>query len=248
MRRSGDTALAQEFDAMIHPLLTAWFLLLPVDVPAQTPLPYRPAPLYSLPRDGTWVEYAWHGVSRAGQPQKGKLCIRSVGRQEFKHKAHRWIEITLDMKQGDKTLWKARKFLLAESACASRGTFAEEVALCYGQEGRDGPVTPISANGVETLLNLGLARDCTAVKEVASFEEVSTGLGVLPTRHIVASGWYGRRQFEYHCWLTREVPFGWARFEIRELSSGPSGRVLFSATVVKTGQGARSEVSEGKAR
>ena len=39
------------------------------------------APLYTLPKDGTWVEYEWKATGSDGKKQAGTLRISSVGRR-----------------------------------------------------------------------------------------------------------------------------------------------------------------------
>ena len=53
---------------------------------------------------------------------------------------------------------------------------------------------------------------------------------------------------EYEGWLTADVPFGCARFEVREGEGDGSSKTVFTATAVRRGKGAKSEVNEAKAK
>ena len=71
-------------------------LLSASDARAQT----RPSLLYSLPEDGTWVEYEVKGTTPSKQALAGFLRVASVGTKEVNKVKHRWIEVKIDTKKG----------------------------------------------------------------------------------------------------------------------------------------------------
>src|SRR5438132_1344451 len=95
------------------------FSLLPLTGPghAQT----RPAPFYTLPADGTWVEYEWVQTLPGGKQVKGTLRVSSVGRKDVDRVPHRWVEIKLSTRQGDRVRSRYRKLLVGEKALARGG-------------------------------------------------------------------------------------------------------------------------------
>src|SRR5262249_35286120 len=79
-------------------------------------------------------------------------------------------------------------------------------------------------------------------------EAVESKLGKFVARHLTATAERNGRALEYHMWLTPDVPFGWARMEVRESRPGAAPRTVFTATAAETGGGAESEVEESKAK
>jgi hypothetical protein len=208
----------------------------------------QPAPLYELPADGTRVDYEWTATPPGGQKSTGVLRISSVGRTRAQGEAYRWVELKKEWKEGDQTKVHARKLLLAEKGVAKGGSFDDAVAAVFDRAGADGPVTKLSPARAHDFLTLGLRGDGVTLRAVGEREKVETKLGTFLTRHLSARGERGGRTLEYHVWLTAEVPFGWAKFEVREAAGKAASQTVFTAVAVKSGEGAKSEVDESKAK
>jgi hypothetical protein len=221
-------------------------MLVPPAGPATPKEKSAPAPLYSLPADGIWVEYDWSATSPEGEKESGTLRLSSVGSQKEAGQVCRWLEMKLTVRQGEKTSYRFRKLLIQERAFARGGPLRPFVVQGYTQRGADGPVRRLTGRQLEPLLGLGLQGSEGPLKEVAGREEVVTPLGRTSCRHVQARGTFGTRTLEYHGWLTDAVPFGWARLEIRERDGGAT-RTVFLAQARRRGQGARSEVDQAKA-
>src|SRR5262245_42820202 len=114
---------------LLVPVL-ALLCLVPRPVRADDPAP-APAPLYSLPADGTWVEYDWQGLGADGAKQSGTLRISSVGAVDVKGQLHRWVECQLVTRVGDKLVTKVRKLLIAEKGFEKGGSLRDAVAAVY---------------------------------------------------------------------------------------------------------------------
>lgn len=202
----------------------------------------RPAPFYSLPADGTWVEYRWVHTPRDGKKQKGTLRLSAVGGKLHDGKPHRWVEIRLDTERADgKAARRVRKLLVAPDRL-DRG-LAAAVAACYDQSG-DGPPAKLSPAKTTDFLGMGLHGEGAKFQGGGTAAAVDTALGKLDARLLVAKA----EAREYRVWMTERVPFGWARFDIREATAGEDGRTVFSAEVLKRGAGAASELDETKTR
>jgi hypothetical protein len=206
----------------------------------------QPAPVYELPPDGTWVEYAWTADDGKGQKTTGTFRISSVGRVQLKGKAQRWLEIRKEQKQEGQTTVQVRKLLIDERALA-RGPFAAAVSAVFHRSGPDGPVIRLSAARAQDFLALGL-HGGVPLKTVAGRERLETKLGTFITRHLAARGESEGRTLEYHVWLTSEVPFGWAKVEVKEIRPKDGPRTIFTGTAEKTGKGAKSEVEESRVK
>jgi hypothetical protein len=208
----------------------------------------QPAPVYELPPDGSRVDYTWTAFDAGGEKTAGTFRISSVGSTRVKGEAHRWLEIRKEVNDGDRTRVQFRKFLLAEKALAKGGAFADGVVAVYDRSGMDGHVTKLPPARARDFLALGLHGDGVALKAVAERERVETKLGAFVSRHSAARGESGGQTLEYHVWLTSEVPFGWAKIEVKEVKEGAAPRTVFTAAAVKKGEGATSEVDESRAR
>ncbi len=207
----------------------------------------RPAPFYSLPKEGTWVEYQWT-ASEGGKQLEGTLRLSVVGRKEVEGVPCWWVEAARETQEGNRTTILIRKLLISEKAFEKGGQAPDKYVLeGYQKEGSTGPVTRMPANRLQSFLSLGF-ENATAFKEVQDREKVESGLGDFMTRHVSAKGQAGGRALEYDAWLTKDVPFGWVRFEMREPSADGPGRVVFRATAARSGQDARSAVDESQAR
>jgi hypothetical protein len=113
-----------------------------------------------------------------------------------------------------------------------------------GRQGRPEGLSPARA---WDFLTLGFTGPRTALTEVREGEKVHTALGALSARHVWARVRRGSRALEYHAWLTADVPFGWARMEVRETFDQAGPRTVFTATIARSGRQARSELGERKA-
>jgi hypothetical protein len=226
-------------------LLFALCIVLPV--PARAAAPTRAASLYALPADGAWVEYDWTMSGPDGKDVKGTLRLSAVGGTTVKGTAYRWVEIRKKYTQGGETKHEYRKLLIAEKAFGASPTLRDHVLEVIGQDGSAKPLI-LSAARAKDFINMGLAGADTSLKEVQAREEVSTPLGKCEARHVTARGKAGGRTREYHGWLVADVPFGCARFEVREGKGDDPVKTVFTATAVRTGKGATGEVDEEKAR
>jgi hypothetical protein len=208
----------------------------------------RPAPLYSLPKLGTWVEYEWKATRQVGKEETGTLRISFVGQQKVRGSSHVWIEIKKESGEKGRTRRQVRKLLVAEKAFADGQAFHDHIAAAYEQADASGPVTRLSNDRMEKFLGLYLDEGKAALKTQREKEKIKVPLGEYVTRRVSAEGKTEGRLLEYVGWLTDRVPFGWARFEIHEKAeSGPS-RTIFTASAVRSGKKAISEVDQTKSR
>ena len=229
---------------MTYLLLVAW-VVLPVRAPAAEPT--RAAPLYALPADGTWVEFDWTATDHDGKEVKGTLRLSSVGGKVIDGTACRWVEIRKEHREGDETKREYRKLLIAEKAFAAAPTLRDHVRTVIGQDGSAAPLT-FSASRTRDFLNMGLAAPDAELKEAEARAKVTTPLGRYEARRVTARSKSGERVREYGGWLTADVPFGCARFEVREGQGDGRLRTIFTATAARSGKGAKAEVDETKAR
>jgi hypothetical protein len=200
------------------------------------------APVYSLPADGTWVEYDWIHSPADGPETKGTLRISSVGRKSISREGYRWVEIRLATGEGDGRRVRYRKLLVSESALKDGQPFARAVRECFDRS--DDLVRPIT--GKARLDFLGMAVGAASLREVSQSEERTSKLGRYQARHVAAEG--SDPSHNYHGWLTDKVPFGWVCFEVRARGERGSQHILFRAVVTCTGQGAVPEVDESRSK
>src|SRR5262245_47955838 len=201
-----------------------------------------------MQHDGACVEYALTATDPKGVVQTGTLRISSVGKAEREGQPFRGVEVSKSWREGPTVRHQVRKLLIAEQAFAAGQSLPDHVTASFERTDPGGAVTPLSGRRLREFLNLGLeGRDLT-LREVRAREEVRTGLGTLVTRHVAAKGRCGARSLEYHGWLTGEVSTGWARMEVREPDGEGRPRLLFTATVVRHGTGAVSEVDALRGR
>jgi hypothetical protein len=207
------------------------------------------APVYSLPAVGTWVEYGWKALGAEGKEQAGTLRISFVGQKAVRGAPYCWVEIQRVSGEGERAKRWVRKLLVARDALVAGAPWRGHVLEAYDQQGKaDAPVTRLSGGRLDDFLGLGFRDPDGTLKVVGAKETAKTALGEFVTRHVSAAGNVRGRALEYHAWLTGEVPFGWARLEVRERPSDQRTRTVFSATAEKTGKGARSELDETKAQ
>lgn len=136
-----------------------------------------------------------------------------------------------------------RKLLVAGKAFAKGQSLERNIAAGYEKK-EGGPITKLTSEKVLVFVSMGITGE---LREISAKEAVETKLGKFTARHVTASTQTGNRLLEYHGWLVDQVPFGWAKFEIRERIGDAPARVLFSAEAVRSGKAARSELDETKA-
>jgi hypothetical protein len=207
----------------------------------------RPAPFYSLPEDGVWVEYSRQASDGDGRKHAGVLRLASVGRKEVRGVSYRWIEITRRETEAEESRQRVRKLLVAEQAFGRTRSLPDNVQEGFERVGSDGTVR-LSAQRLDDFVRLGLRPTTSGFATVQAREKIELELGKFVSRHVSIQGESRSRAVIYHGWLTDEVPFGCARFEIREEKDGAAPRILFSATASRTGKGARSELDLSNAR
>lgn len=205
-------------------------------------------PLYSLPDDGVWVEYDWQQSATPGRELTGTLRISSVGKKEVAGQPHRWIEIKLQVRRGERTKRELRKLLVAEKALQLGRPLLECVVACYDQDAVSGGVTVLSGKRTNDFLSMGIRGDGARLREMRPRDDVLTALGAFTTRKVAARGTLDNRVLHYRGWLTDQVPFGWAKFEVEQTTGADAARVVLSAAAVKRGVGAKAEVDVGSDR
>jgi hypothetical protein len=223
-------------------LFLAWTILNPQAARAQT----RPAPFYALPADGTWVEFAWTFAPKKDITRRGVLRISCVGEREIRGVPCRWVELKRTTKEVGRTQTRIRKLLVAERAFQSGQQLEDNVFLAFARDEAESPVRKLSARHLADVLHLGIEGPDSGFAAQPVEEKLDTRLSQLVVRHVTARGQRGERRLEYHGWLTRDVPFGWARMELREQTGAAAPRVIYTATVVRRGQDATSEVDESR--
>jgi hypothetical protein len=231
--------------ALLTSLALAACVLFPTRSPAAEPT--RAAPIYSLPEDGTWVEYDWTGLGPDGKELKGVLRVSSVGTKTTAGVTSRWVEVRKEYREGDETKREFRKFLVSVKAFADAPTLSDHVTAVIGQDNNDTPAA-LSPARARTFVTLGLTAEDATLEQVRAREPVEVPLGKYQARHVRARSRADDRKLGYQGWLTGEVPFGCARFEVFEKSASGPPRRIFTAVAARTGRGARPEVDESKAR
>lgn len=210
------------------------------------------APIYSLPPDGTWVEYEIAYVDRKGRSTGGLMRISSVGRPQESGRVCRWIEVSIE---AESMVQRIGKFLIREDAYLSRGSLEDSVIEAYHQEGPKGTIVRLEGRKLTDYFTMGIRGD---LKEVAASEKVNLPMGAFDARRLSTHG-HGiqipaggrdssaapgeeeeEHPLEYRCWLTKEIPFGIARFEVwaKPRSTDPT-QIVFSAAALR--QGANAE-------
>lgn len=228
----------------------------------------RVAPIYSLPKDGTWVEYDFTYKDRFLKPFPGVMRIGSVGRQETPSGPGRWVEVKL---QSSALATRIGKFLVLEKAFAAGGKLEDYIQEAFHQEGGTGAsfVRKISGKQVYDYFTMGVSGQ---LFEGETGKAVQTRLGKFTTRTVSSSGLGKLRSakslvddkapaggeadaplmnehgLEYRAWLTNEAPFGIARFEIWAKMGEKPPQLVFNAEAARKGSGAKSELDEHKAK
>ncbi len=231
--------------ARLMPLALALCVL--IAAPARPAEPTRAAPIYALPDDGSWVEYDWTGTGPAGEEIKGKLRISSVGTKTVAGVELRWVEVRKEYTRQGGDKHEYRKFLVPVKAFADAPTLRDHVTSIIGKEDAEAPHA-LTPSARYTFLDLGLGGDGTALTEVRAREKIEVPLGKYEAREVRARGKSGDRELEYRGWLSADVPFGCARFEIYEGPAGGTPKKIFSAVAARGGRDAKSEVDETRAK
>lgn len=224
------------------------FILVLLTRPSLTAAQTWVAPFYSLPADGTWVEYDWRHTGAKDQQLTGMLRISSVGVKQIEGAPHRWIEIKLETAQTGKHKRELRKLLVAENAMRAGRPLIESVVACYDKDNATAKVTLLAGKRTHDFLSLGVRGETATLHEEQGKAELQTKLGKFLARQVSAQGNLENRTLQYRGWLTDQAPFGWAKFEIKELSDRAAPRLVFTATVAKRGQDAKSELDETQAK
>lgn len=223
--------------------------------PAQT----RVAPLYSLPEDGVWVEFDFKYRDRQNREIEGTMRISSTGKKEIQDVSYRWIEIKME----DKSIeTRYGKMLLAEEPLLKGQPLEDNVLEGYHQEGKNGPILQFSGAQLTEYFSMGVSGQLTQIKDQ---DKISTRLGTFMCKYVESTGkgqqrparsgsdkvkeeekprpqGNGERKLVYRAWLSDEVPFGVARFEIWANTGQGSSRPVFVAQAARTGKGAKSEM------
>jgi hypothetical protein len=215
--------------------------------PARPAEPTRAAPIYSLPDDGSWIEFDWTGVGPKGEEIKGVLRISSVGTKTVAGVTSRWVEVRKEYGKKDEKKPEYRKFLVPVKAFAASPTLRDHVDSVIGKEGSEAPHA-LSSSGRQAFLEMGLNGEGAALKEVLARVSVEVPLGKYEARKVRARGKSSEHELEYRGWLSPDVPFGCARFEIFEIPAGAAPKRIFAATAARSGRGAKSEVDETKSK
>jgi hypothetical protein len=106
----------------------------------------------------------------------------------------------------------------------------------------------LSPTQIHDFVLLGLP-EASAILQPAGQEVIETRLGKFPCRRALAIKTISdHRSLTYQVWRSAAVPFGWVRFEVRERVGTAPARVVFSASAVRTGQGAHSDLDESLAK
>jgi hypothetical protein len=206
----------------------------------------KPAPFYSLPADGVWVEYEWKRTPADQKDQQGTMRLSSVGTKDVDGVRCRWIEITVEWKVEDNVRWQRRKLLVEEKSFADGKALDGCLRDCFHHDDANPNAIRLSRKRIGEFLRMGFPGDDLALREVKEKEEVQTGLGKFTARHVSVGGKGGGKQ-EYQAWLAKDVPFGVAKFEIRE-PVGDGWRIVFAAAVTRSGKDARSTLDETMAK
>jgi hypothetical protein len=213
-----------------HRLLAVGLL---VALTGAAPAQERPAPFYALPADGTWVEYEWKAVGPGGRQRAGTLRLAVLGREEGRGGPRCWVEVRKEENRDGGAVRRTRRLLVDEKAFARGAPPSAAVLAVFEQAGAGGPLTRLSEGRVRDFLGMSLGGGAARLETVRAGEEVVCGLGKFSARHVAAPSQAGHGP-EYHAWLAPEVPFGWARLELRQ---GATGRVLFHAAAARKGMG-----------
>lgn len=219
------------------------------------------APIYSLPEDGTWVNYDILYVDPKGRPTDGVMQVSSVGRPSVRGERCRWIEVSINAVG---MVQRTGSFLIQEDAYLKRGSLENSVIEAYHREGPQGSVRRLEGRELAEYFTMGIRGD---LKQVSSSQDFVTGLGTVSTRNYSTHGFRRlgspangstdggstideqerEEPLEYRCWLSDEVPFGIARFEVwatvpSDNAAETEGKLLFRATAKEAGDNSQPKM------
>ena len=202
----------------------------------------KPALLYSLPPDGTWVEFEMTRPGGEAGHETARLRLGSVGKEVVNGAPHRWIEIRRETATEGKPMTVLAKILIAESAFGDSTLKKESVAKAFEQKSSQ-MMRRLSPEQADDLITFGFRGDSYRLIAVNDKEELTTPLGKFSCKQMKSSSAMKGLPLEMNVWLTRDVPFGWARAEV-----GVPGAPKVVVVAVKTGKDAKSELDETKAK
>src|SRR5688572_1518286 len=131
----------------------------------------RVAPFYSLPADGSQVEYDWSQRGPDDRFLAGVLCLRVTGTKQEKEQTQRRVEIELTLKGKDRAR-QLRKLLVAEPLAPGRPLSASVIECLEEAEG--GKFVRLSESRTRDFLAMGFSPDRGTLREVRANEEVET--------------------------------------------------------------------------
>jgi hypothetical protein len=197
--------------------------------------------LYSLPPDGSWVEFELDGVTLVSRAY-GTMRMSSVGQKAIKGEPHRWIELKFDVTQEGKRNNKSKeltyvKLLVAAKAVKEGRALKGQIAEAYVKSGKDGVPSRI-----DQLATLGIREAPAKLRLVQEKEEISTKLGDFAARRLAFGMNDGDRPSEgADFWLSTDVPFGIVKAEVRSFG-------IFKFAAIRKGKDAKSELDVSKAK
>lgn len=203
----------------------------------------KPAVLYSLPADGVWAEFTMKRTGPRDLPAStGMLRISSVGTKIVNGLAHRWIQIKGDYEISDREFTFVTKLLLAEKAVGRGELLPDSVPEAYGaftRKGEPQKTGRMSNKEIEQLLSQGTPKTGQS-RLAADMEEITTPIGKFMAKRLsITYSDPSNPKMEACFWLTKDVPFGWAKYELKQ-----DGKTVFLYELAKTGTGAKSELDE----
>lgn len=207
----------------------------------------RPMPFYALPSQGDWVEYEWQSRVQGKPREAGALRISLVGKKDAGGVPAVWVEIKKETHNGAGKQQEIRKLLVAGRTFNRQHSLENGILEAYDKKG-SGPVTRLSGTRLRAFLDMGIEGQALALKTIEEKEPLEIALGKYLCRHVTAEGRAGDRTLKYDAWLTDLIPFGCAKFQIREKTRSGTSRVIFSALAARSGKNAKSELTETGAK
>jgi hypothetical protein len=239
----------------------------------------------TLPDDGTWVRFEGSYTDeqkRADETLKltwrRELTIKSVGREtveiDGKPTPCRWLEFkTVTGKESEQGIQpdpfgtRIYKVLVPEAKVTGRLVDGDNIPVIFLPIVRgyrkigDRPPVPISEKVLSFSPMITLLTYYPNLEAAGAEEELSLPLGAVPAQvrkgSVVQESNINRSTNEGTLWLSKEVPFGLAKFQVkvvREQKDGPAPRDDFmpvvelnaELTAVAKGTDARSELPDLK--
>lgn len=213
--------------------------------------PYRKvAPIYSLPESSATVEYDITYRDRTSKEYAGKMWMSALPHHATQEgDAQRWIETKI---KGDQFEPRLGKWLISEAEYGRTRSFEASLLEAYHQEGQGGLVQRMNGSQISQYFTMGVSGELEFVKDTT----LTTPMGQLKVKEMAANGRGRQRlaseirkdsekdlvvqavsapasspyEMEYRVWISDEVPFGVARFEVWGQSQRFGRTLLFSAT------------------